>query len=96
MLYNFEWDPAKARANKRKHGVSFELAATVFMDPRALSVFDAEHSAREERWFTLGVSATGALLVVHHTFSPVDGRTANIRIISSRKATSRETQQYAE
>jgi hypothetical protein len=48
--------------------VSFELASTVFRDPKAISVFDSEHGESEERWLTLGISATGALLVVHHTY----------------------------
>lgn len=49
MQYNFEWDPEKAPSNRRKHGVSFEQAATVLRDPRALSVYDAEHSKRGDR-----------------------------------------------
>lgn len=49
MVIDFEWDPMKAAANARKHGVSFETASTVFRDPNALSVFDTEHSAKEER-----------------------------------------------
>ena len=96
MRYNFEWDPEKARANKRKHKVSFELASTVFRDPKALSVFDSEHGGSEERWLTLGISATGTLLVVHHTYDQLDAVMVRIRIISSRKATKRETQQYEE
>jgi uncharacterized DUF497 family protein len=53
--YNFEWDPAKARENLRKHRVSFERAAQVFLDPHMLSIYDEAHSASEERWITLGV-----------------------------------------
>jgi uncharacterized protein len=52
------WDPAKAQPNLAKHGVSFDQAATVLLDPLALTVFDAEHSQHEERWFTLGTSRT--------------------------------------
>ncbi|MEJ2745844.1 MAG: BrnT family toxin [bacterium] len=96
MFYNFEWDPEKARANKRKHKVSFESASTVFRDPSALSVFDPEHSESEERWLTLGISATGTLLIVNHTYAQFDDSTVRIRIISSRKATKRETKQYEE
>ncbi|MCX6339346.1 MAG: BrnT family toxin [Candidatus Aureabacteria bacterium] len=96
MRYNFEWDPEKARANKRKHKVSFELASTVFRDPKAISVFDSEHGESEERWLTLGISATGALLVVHHTYDQLDDLMVRIRIISSRKATKRETKHYEE
>ena len=50
----FTWDPAKAASNSGKHGVSLSLAATVFADALALSVFDADHSESVERWFTLG------------------------------------------
>ena len=96
MTYQFDWDPAKAAANVRKHGVRFEQAATVFQDPRALSIFDSEHSDDEDRWVTLGFSADGGLLVVHHTFTSVDGSHASIRIISSRRATKNETKQYLE
>jgi len=53
--YQFEWDPIKAHQNARKHGVTFERAATVFLDPQALSGFDEEHSQEEDRWITLGL-----------------------------------------
>jgi hypothetical protein len=79
-----------------KHGVRFDQAATVFLDPRAISIFDTDHSDDEDRWMTLGISATAGLLVVNHTFVATDDRTATIRIISSRKATKREAEQYAE
>ncbi len=92
--YDFEWDPAKAKQNLRKHGVSFERAATVFLDPNALSIFDAEHSSVEDRWVTLGVDREGVMLVVCHTFREVDEQTASVRIISSRKATKTEREQY--
>ena len=94
MQYNFGWDPEKNRRNRKKHGVDFEQAATVFHDPRALSLYDDEHSTDEDRWITLGLSATGGLLVVHHTFDEFDANTVNIRIFSGRKATKRETKQY--
>ena len=94
MNYNFEWDPDKAKLNQRKHGVGFEQAATVFRDPRALSVFDDAHSQTEERWITLGVAAGGGLLVVHHTFEEMNANTVRIRIFSSRKATKNEAGQY--
>ncbi len=94
MTYHFDWDPAEAATNVRKHGVRFEQAATVFRDPTALSIFDTEHSDDEDRWITLGFSAGGGLLVVHHTFTSIDASNASIRIISSRKATKRETRQH--
>jgi uncharacterized DUF497 family protein len=96
MRFNFEWDPAKARSNRKKHGVSFELAASVFRDPRALSVFDTDYSEDEGRWITLGVAATGVILIVNHTFEVIDEEIVEIRIFSSRKATKREQKDYAE
>lgn len=92
--YEFEWDPDKAKANLRKHGVAFEQAAAVFVDPRALSIFDAEHSETEDRWITLGTDRHGVILVVCHTFRELDERKAAIRVISSRKANRTEAKQY--
>jgi uncharacterized DUF497 family protein len=92
--YEFEWDPRKARINYQKHRVSFTRASTIFLDPFALSVFDEEHSQNEERWVTLGVDRTGALLVVCHTFTEISQTNARIRIISSRKAVKKEKQEY--
>lgn len=94
MQYDFEWDPNKARKNRSKHRVSFEEAATVFRDPRALTLYDDEHSETEDRWITLGISVSGRLLVVCHTFREKDERSATIRIFSSRRGNRRETQQY--
>src|SRR6187399_2381462 len=54
FLFEFEWDPAKARTNFRKHGVNFERAAEVFLDPLALTIPDDEHSATEVRLITIG------------------------------------------
>ena len=96
MEYHFDWDASKAASNFVKHGVRFEQAATVFLDPRAISIFDTDHSDDEDRWMTLGISATGGLLVVNHTFAPTDGGTVAVRIISSRKATKGEATQYLE
>lgn len=92
--YHFEWDPAKAAGNHRKHGAGFELAATVFQDPLALSLFDKEHSETEERWVTLGQASNGALLVVVHTYQEIDEHNAAVRIISARAATKREQRDY--
>ncbi len=96
MDYNFEWDQRKAKRNRKKHGVASELAATVFRDPRALSIFDKEHRVEEDRWMTMGISSSLALRVVHHTFQEIDATTVRIRIFSSRKATRREARQYAQ
>ncbi len=93
FAYRFEWDPQKARENAAKHGVTFELAATVFGDPLALSVYDEAHSEGEERWVTLGLAGNARLLVVVHTFAETDAG-ATVRIISAREATRRERQDY--
>ena len=95
MQYNFEWDPEKAQSNRRKHALA-SSRPPVCCVIRALSVYDREHSDAEDRWVTLGLSAAGGLLVVHHTFEEVDPSTIRIRIFSSRKATKRETKQYSE
>lgn len=94
MKYDFAWDPVKAKTNRQKHGVDFEHATTVFRDPKAISVFDDTHSNTEDRWITLGISAGGGLLAVHHTFDEIDENTVRIRIFSSRKATKNEAAQY--
>ncbi|MBI4662194.1 MAG: BrnT family toxin [Verrucomicrobia bacterium] len=93
--FHFEWDPPKAAANLRKHGVSFERAATVFQDPEALSLYDRAHSAAgEDRWITLGMDAHGQLLVASHTWREAGEGTTRCRIISARKATKTEARQY--
>lgn len=85
----FEWDPRKAAANKRKHGVAFEEAATVFGDPLALMFPDPDHSDIEERFLTFGRSAMHRLIVVSHT-----DRRGVIRIISARKMEPTERRIY--
>jgi uncharacterized protein len=94
LQYIFKWDPVKARGNVRKHGVTFERAASVLADPRALTIFDERHSSDEDRWITLGLDKTGMLLVVSHTFIEEARKTAVLRIISARKATNNEAKQY--
>ena len=96
MRFDFEWYPRKAKQNAEKHGVTFEQATGVFRDPRALSVYDANHGENEGRWVTLGICSTGALLVVHHTYEREDADAVVIRIISSRKATRKEHKHYTE
>ena len=95
MLYRFSWDPAKEAKNIRKHQVSFRRAATVFRDPNQVSIYDQEHS-EEDRWVTVGIDSTGILWVVIHTFDVLEGDLVEIRIISARKATKREAEQYGE
>jgi uncharacterized protein len=94
MRYAFEWDPMKARANLRKHRVSFESAAELFRDPLANTIRDEEHSEREERWVTVGRDTGGRALVVVHTFHEISPKEAKVRIISARKPTKRELMQY--
>ena len=96
MQYDFEWDLRKARANRTRHRVSFEEATTVFSDPRMVTLYDGLHSTNEDRWITLGLSAAGRLLVVNHTFPQRVTDRVPVRIISSRKATTREKRQYQE
>lgn len=66
----FDWDSKKAEANLRKHGVSFDEAATVFLDPHAVSGPDPDHSGGEERYITFGYSRFGRLHAVCHTYRP--------------------------
>ena len=87
----FEWDPAKAAANVRKHKVTFEVARTVFYDDFAIQFFDEEHSSEEDRFLLLGMSSDARLLLVCHC-EREDGEV--IRIISARKATDTEAQHY--
>lgn len=94
MQYNFEWEPQKAKENQHAHRMSFEQAATVFRDPRALTIYDESHSNEEERWITVGFTTNGILAVVVHTFTEIDDHTAKIRLISARRTTRREQQDY--
>jgi uncharacterized DUF497 family protein len=95
-IYDFDWDAAKALSNLRKHGVSFEQAASVFLDALALTVYDTMRSQDEERWFTLGFDASGRLLAVAHTYQDIDPGRARVRIFSARTATKRERRYYEE
>jgi len=89
--YVFEWDPAKADANARKHGVTFDEASTVFGDPLNLLMSDPAHTLDEERYLLLGMSNRRRLLVV--AFAERPPRT---RLISARRATRQERRQYEE
>ena len=88
----FEWDPAKNSANVRKHRVSFEEAETVFSDDRALLIDDPDHSAEEDRFILLGLSAQLRTLVVYHCYRGAD---EIIRLISARRADKQERETYA-
>lgn len=94
--FQFEWDEVKADANARKHGVTFELASTVFHDPNLLTVADLEHSNTEERWFSVGCASNRAILSVVYLWSDADPVATKIRLISARKATQGESRHYRE
>jgi uncharacterized DUF497 family protein len=96
FLYEFEWDPVKAQANFSKHGVDFERAATVFLDPLALTIPDEDHSETEARWITLGKDATDQYVLVVHTFETLTNDRGRIRLISARKPTKSEVNNYEE
>ena len=87
----FEWDSPKAAVNLRKHGVSFDEAATVFLDRLAVSGSDPDHSVDESRYITFGMSSLGKLLAVSHTYRP-----GGIRIISARRVARAERNIYEE
>ena len=87
----FEWDPKKSASNQRKHRVSFEEAISVFSDERALLLDDPEHSVDEERFILFGLRSSLRTLVVCHCFREAD---SIIRLISARKATKRERDEY--
>lgn len=86
---DFGWDDAKAEVNRRKHGVSFLEAMTVFADPLALTGYDPDHSDGEDRYLTMGLSVAGRLLLISHT-----DRGETVRIISARRATRAERKDY--
>ncbi|PJA42179.1 MAG: hypothetical protein CO182_04010 [Lysobacterales bacterium CG_4_9_14_3_um_filter_62_6] len=88
----FEWDARKSRANKSKHGVSFEEARTAFLDESARVIADPEHSADEDRFVLLGLSIHLRVLVVCHCYRESE---QVIRIISARHADPSEQREYA-
>ena len=85
----FEWDAEKAASNLKKHGVSFQEAATAFGDPLSATVEDPDHSEDEDRYVLLGQTYQGRLIVVVHT-----DREETVRIISARLASARERKSY--
>lgn len=87
----FVWDKGKSELNKRKHGVSFEEAQSVFYDENAIEFYDPEHAEDEDRFIMLGMSFKLRILVVCHCLRD---QGATIRIISARKATRKEAKGY--
>lgn len=88
----FEWDARRAAANTKKHGVTFEEARSIFVDERAKLIDDPDHSEDEDRFVLLGLSSTLRLLLVCHCYRS-EGNV--IRIISARKATTKESKSYS-
>jgi uncharacterized DUF497 family protein len=95
-MIEFEWDPAKAKSNERKHGIRFEDAIRVFDDPNAF--FREDHSTDDDRrWQAIGVASNAVLILVVHTVrASSDEELQIIRIISARLATKREQILYGE
>jgi uncharacterized protein len=91
MSLRFTWDPAKAAANLRKHGISFMEASTAFADPLSITIPDPDHSVGEERFVLIGLSDRQHLVVVAHA-----ERSDLIRIISARPANRHERKTYEE
>jgi len=94
--FQFEWDEIKAAANVYKHGVSFELAATIFHDAQLLTVADLEHSETEERWLSIGMASNGSILCIVYLWWETEPVMTKIRLISARRATPAEIIQYEE
>jgi uncharacterized DUF497 family protein len=89
-LLRFEWDEKKNASNKKKHGISFDDAKTVFTDQFARLIVDPDHSDNEDRFILLGTNIHSRLLVVYHCIRIND----SIRIISARKADKQEREIY--
>ena len=90
-MLQFEWDDRKDAENRRKHGISFAEAQTVFFDEHALLIADPDHSTEEERFILLGLSSALRTLVVCHCYRQ-DGEV--IRLISARRADRQERGEY--
>jgi uncharacterized DUF497 family protein len=88
---SFEWDARKQKSNLKKHRITFEEASTAFYDEHAIQFFDPDHSDEEDRFILLGMSYKLRTLVVCHCFRKDE---TVIRLISARKATSSEKQEY--
>ena len=89
----FDWDPRKARSNWHKHGVSFQEAATAFLDPDGLDGEDLDHSDSEPRRLRLAKSGSGRVLLIAYTIRS-DENEETTRIISARRASRKERKRY--
>ncbi|MFG6359612.1 BrnT family toxin [Taurinivorans muris] len=88
---NFVWDENKNQINRKKHGIDFTEARSVFFDEQAILFDDPEYSDDEERFLILGMSETAKICLVCHCYRNED---ETIRIISARKATKKEEKRY--
>ena len=88
-----DWDSNKNSENIKKHGISFEQAQEIFLDPLHLSILDERFSYFEERWITMGSTQKGDVIVLAHLYF-VEEPEERIRIISARRATPQERRQY--
>lgn len=95
MSTRFEWDPAKERANRRKHGLDFKFATRAFADPLSVLIQDRVEGG-ELRWRTIGMVAGGVIVVVAHSIEDEHSGGEMIRIISARSATRSERKRYEE
>jgi uncharacterized DUF497 family protein len=87
------WDEDKNRENRKKHGIDFKEASEIFDDPLHISILDKRFDYFEERWITIGATKKGKVLVVGHLYS-MEEESEHIKIITARKATGKEREQY--
>ena len=92
----FEWDENKSKSNIKKHNISFAEARTVFDDPLHISILDKRFDYFDERWITFGATQSSNIIAVGHLYFLADDGDEHIRIITARKATKRECEQYEE
>ncbi|MFZ3138793.1 MAG: BrnT family toxin [Thermodesulfovibrionales bacterium] len=90
----FRWDTNKSKENLKKHGVSFEEAAEVFDDPLHVSILDKRFDYFDERWITIGSLKKGSIIVAGHLYYLTENGNEIIKIITARKATKKERQEY--
>ncbi len=91
---HFEWDENKNRENKKRHEISFEEAGEVFDDPFHISIMDKRFDYFEERWITVGSTKSKRIIVIGHLYYLKEDGEEIIKIITARKATKKEKEQY--
>ncbi len=90
----YEWDESKSKANRKKHGISFEEAAEIFDDPFHISILDKRFDYFDERWITIGLTKNGKVTIVGHLYYLTEEGEEITRVITARKATKKERDQY--